>query len=143
MKPTNKQKETYFSNIACNLVRDMKKRVDAFIESYNEMMFGKKFFLEIEVDNALRDLIYFRDKFKIHMNLCIANGIHKDSFAYRHCSGFYLKELEEIEFKSFISIIQLADSYFPLKEEIRIKINKQLNEIAKEVMDEIIEEEKS
>lgn len=89
------------------------------------------------------DLIYYRNQFKQHLSICVSNEISKDSFAYEHCGGFYLKQLEDIELKSFISVMKLHDPSFGLSEIVKKQRNKELNRIAKEIIDEILEEEKN
>ena len=121
MKPSVEQKEKYFSQMAILLVNNYKNRVEKFSKSYEEQRFGKTFFLNIEYRNVLEDLIYYRNQFKQHMSICISNGISKNSFAYQHCSGFYLKQLEDIELKSFISVLRIHNPNFGYSVEVQKK----------------------
>lgn len=137
MKISQEQKQRYFDRISSSLVTQYKELVDKFVMAYESRLFGNQFFLDIEYDNALRDLIYIRSEFKVHLHLCVKNGISKDSFAYEQCGGFYLRQLEDIELKSFISILKLSDPQYTYSKEEREKTTILMNKMASGILDEL------
>ncbi len=137
MKKANKDIERYFNCSAMNICDGITKRVEEFTKDYNKKQFGKEFFLGIELSNVLTDLQWYRDnRLKTHLILCKSNGVDKSSFAVTHAEH-YSERLRDIELKSFIHVLRLKESWFGYSKETQDKWNKELCEIAKEVLSEI------
>ena len=136
MKTSEKEVQNYFDNSCLDIGDDIKNRIEKFTEDYQKKMFGKAFFLDCVYRNVLIDLIWYRDsRLKTHLYLCKKNGIADDSFAVKHAK-YYLKRLKDIELKSFIHVMRLDSKYswFGFSQKRKDEMNKELCDIAKEVV---------
>ena len=118
--------ENYLDVCIMNISHKIDKRIEEYFTSYKKKQFGKGFFLDVETLNVLSDLIYYREEhLKAHLQLCRANKIPEENFAFKHAL-YYQKKLKDIELKSFIQIIKLKDSWFVYSEAQKEKMNKNL-----------------
>lgn len=141
MKLTTKQKEEVFIHSAFYLTDGLNKRFKEFADDYKEKMFGLKFFVDVEYGNFITDILWWREQLQIHLSLAKQDGIDEKSFSIEHVKH-YLNRIKDLELMGVIKAMRLTDSYFGYSEAFRQRSNKELCEISKRVMEEILNEEK-
>lgn len=118
---------------------DIKERLEKLMEDWKKKAFGLRFFYDIEFSNCVVDLIYMRDTYlKAHLQLCKQNKIPKTEFVIEQAE-YWLKRLENVETMSFIKVMRLTESWFGFSQVQKDKMNKELCEIAKQVVAEMKE----
>lgn len=128
--------EKYLNRCACDIAKTIDKRIDKFFDVYKDKMFGKQFFLDIDYGNVLIDLIYFRDEtIKAHLSICKQYKLKTDCFAVEHIK-WYNERLNNIELKSFLSVLNLKEPGFHYNE----KTKKEINDEMKRILDKILME---
>lgn len=142
MKLTTKQKEEVFIHSAFYLGDGLEKRIDKLFEDYNKKMFGLRFFVNIEYDNFITDILWWREQMQIHLSLAKQSGIEESSFSVQHVKHL-LNRIKDLELMGVIKAMRLKNHYFGYSEAFRKRSNEELNRIANEVMKEILAEEEN
>lgn len=139
MKLTAKQKEEVFIHSIFYLGDKLNQRIKKLTESYKQKMFGLRFFVDVEYWNFITDMLWYREQLQIHLSLAKQSGMEKDSFAIEQAQH-YLWRIKDLELKGVIQAMRLDNHTFGYSKAHIDKTNKELNEIAKEVMAKIISE---
>lgn len=125
--------EKYFNRVAINEVRNLKKRISESIASYQKQDCNKYFFLNIEIRNLKRDLVWYRDEvLKTHLFLCNHHELDRDCFAVEHVE-YHIKKLVNIEEKNFIQIFRIVDPWWGYSEKAKNDMNKHIIDIIKKM----------
>ena len=136
MKLSEKQIESHFTSACWYITHGIDVRLNKFKCDYDKKMFGKSFFLDIEVQNCMIDLIYHREQLEVHFKLCRINKVNLDSHPVTHATHYH-KRLIDIELKGFLQILKIKDPWFPYSQKQKDKMNAELCKIAKEVCKEM------
>lgn len=142
MKLTAKQKEDVFVHSAFYLGDGLDKRIKKLVDDYKRKMFGLRFFVDIEYGNFITDILWWREQMKIHLSLARQNKIPEDSFSVQHVKHL-LWRIENLELMGVIKAMRLDNPYFGYSNKFKKKSQEEMNRIASEVMEEILEKEKN